>query len=340
LRFLGSAKRVFTVNLSAIGYLLKNASNVGVLQLYHISVESAIYALLFRFLNPKALLYVKADLDVRSFSTYRSLQLPANSLVRVLTTVSRRLFQWTMVPMLLDACTFISVETSAAHSLLTTRFPRVAHKITLLPSGVSDWVADQVALLPATDRDKTILTVGRIGAPEKNHEMLVRAMERITSPDWTCRFVGPVDPAFSRWVEARMVSNPTLREKVILSGPIDDRRQLYQVYSLSSIFCLTSLRESFGLAMVEAAYFGNVIVSTRVPAAVDLTGNGRAGVLVDFDDDRSLASALSGLIASPRRRIELSSETTRIARSSYSWSSIVDKLHSMLYPTGLSRSGS
>ena len=69
------------------------------------------------------------------------------------------------------------------------------------------------------------------------------------------------------------------RRQVIIHGSID-RNQLSKIYSAGSIFCLPSLYEGFGLATLEAMYFGLPIVLSNTGHARKLAERS-GGVVVD-----------------------------------------------------------
>ena len=52
-----------SVFLLAIKYLIKKSKEITILNLYHIRTQTAIWAILFRILNPRGKIYLKCDID-------------------------------------------------------------------------------------------------------------------------------------------------------------------------------------------------------------------------------------------------------------------------------------
>jgi glycosyltransferase involved in cell wall biosynthesis len=75
--------------------------------------------------------------------------------------------------------------------------------------------------------------------------------------------------------------------------------ELSRYYAESSIFCLPTRREPFGIAFVEAMMHRLPIVGTRVGAVPDMVEDGVNGILVEPGKAEPLARALCTLLDSP-----------------------------------------
>jgi starch synthase len=84
----------------------------------------------------------------------------------------------------------------------------------------------------------------------------------------------------------------------------DDPR-LVALYQQADIFCLPTWADTNPWVVLEAMACGVPVVVSDMAAIPELTGHGRAGVLVPARDQYALASALTGLIDDPARRSEL-----------------------------------
>jgi glycosyltransferase involved in cell wall biosynthesis len=76
-------------------------------------------------------------------------------------------------------------------------------------------------------------------------------------------------------------------------------RQLRDLYWAGDVFVFPSLREIFGLVLLEAMACGLPIVSTPVPAAEDTIDDGRNGYLVPPADSAAMAAAVERVLADP-----------------------------------------
>ena len=75
-----------------------------------------------------------------------------------------------------------------------------------------------------------------------------------------------------------------LVNKVIFKGYISNRDEISKYYKKSKIFCLPSRWESYSIALIEAAYFGNYIISTDVGVAKELLNITKYGELIPKDN--------------------------------------------------------
>lgn len=130
-------------------------------------------------------------------------------------------------------------------------------------------------------KENTILTVGRIGAFEKNNEELVLGFVKIADqiPDWNLKLVGTVEDSFHRFLKTLLKKHPLLQERIIVTGPIMDKSQLYEEYAKAKIFAITSRTEG-GTPNVyaEALFHGCKIFTSKIDAVDDMTNHGALGV--------------------------------------------------------------
>jgi len=91
---------------------------------------------------------------------------------------------------------------------------------------------------------------------------------------------------------------------------------------------LSSNFESFGIALIEAASFGDIIVSTDVGVAKELVSNGN-GAVVSVGDIEALAASLDRFMLSGD--LEIFSEVTEgVCRNKFDWDNIVQRLEKKL----------
>lgn len=81
--------------------------------------------------------------------------------------------------------------------------------------------------------------------------------------------------------------------------------ELQDLYRRAWVFCLPSTYEGFGIPYIEAMASGTPVVATRNAGAVEVTEDGRYGVVVEDDE---LAGALVRLIRSTSARQRLAAE--------------------------------
>ena len=162
------------------------------------------------------------------------------------------------------------------------------------PRGIS---AEEKKQLGITDSSPVIGTVGRM-VTEKGQIYLVSALTRLKSifPGLICLFVGE-GPLLSTLKTAARESGVADVCKFI--GVHDD---LENVYPVMDLFVLPSIREPFGLVLLEAMASGVPVIATNSGGPLDFIKNGENGVLVPEKDAAALALAIGELLDDDKKK--------------------------------------
>jgi glycosyltransferase involved in cell wall biosynthesis len=153
-----------------------------------------------------------------------------------------------------------------------------------------------------------ILSVG-IQHPRKGHDILLRALARLTFRDWQAMIVGArYDSDHADELE-RLHDTLGLGDRVRLAGrlPGDD---LGRAYGQATIFALATRYEGYGIVFDEAMAHGLPIVTCRTGAVPDTVAEG-AGLLVPPDDAEAFATALDKLLSDPALRARMAAASAR-----------------------------
>jgi L-malate glycosyltransferase len=270
---------------AVLNYLKQHAQNIDVLHLFHLTKESVYYGLHYKKLNPKGKIYLKMDV--------------VNEMLESEIIYSKKkIFQWfhqRKAKQFLNQLTAISAENPTAIELLKTKFPELTDNVFLMPNGINCTLT--AANFPIRknyqEKENIILSVGRIGAPDKNYVLLLEAFMQANLPNWKLILVGEVTPDFQKLVDSWMAHHPKLKDKIELTGSITDRKTLYEYYNRAKIFCLSSPKESFGIAFIEAMYFGNYLVGTIGMSSFEyISNNFQHGEVVVTNDTKKLSKVL------------------------------------------------
>lgn len=306
-------------------FLLNEAAGIDILHLTHIKKRTILYGLWYLFLNPQGILYYKLD-DPHGKVTFRLGSLPGP-----LRGIVKRLGQTA-----LRRCSLVSVETRFA---LRGVGKILAGKAILVPNAVDeDHVVNcGIRVRPCVEKDETVLLVGRHGQRSKNSELMLKALENMEPGPWKFVFAGKCGPRFVSARETLLGRRPDLAQKVILTGYIERKRELYELYNSARIICLPSRSEGCPNVVVEAIYFGVVpLMTSHLPAAWDLTDGGNAGVMFDSDDVEQLRAALSRLMADSEDLERRYERCMALARRDYVWGRIAARIHDGIRQAGRS----
>jgi hypothetical protein len=151
----------------------------------------------------------------------------------------------------------------------------------------------------------TITYVGRVADSRKGLPIFLDALELLLAadlPTFRVRIVGGA-PAEAAFVEQTIQQTEACRES-IRAGQIEvwsrvERTALPELYSRSTVVCVPSLREQFGMVAVEAMMCGTPVVASRIGGLQDLIVHDLTGYLVDRLNPSALAAALGQFIRNP-----------------------------------------
>lgn len=155
-------------------------------------------------------------------------------------------------------------------------------------------------------KNLNILFVGRL-VPEKGIKTFLRVSKRLLREDKNLQFtiVGTGD-----WLG--MLKTIYEGDRIIFLGVLT-MENLYKEYLRADIFCLPTLTETFGLAILEAMAFGLPVVTTRGYSVPNYIKNIKTGLLIDIKYKKGmkiiqsdLYHAIKALICNRALRLKIS----------------------------------
>lgn len=208
---------------------------------------------------------------------------------------------------------------SSAMEKDTLRLGVDEQKIVVIPNGVDlerfhPKMPDPLAAqrLGVSKTGPVIGTVGRM-VNEKGQVYLIDALPELQEkfPDLTCLVVGdgPLLPYLKQRAASIGVFNAC-----IFAGTHEN---MEDIYPLMDVFILPSLREPFGLVLLEAMACGIPVVATDAGGPRDFISSGKNGILVPPADSWELAAAVSRLLLSPDTRKKLSVSARRKVKKEF-----------------------
>jgi glycosyltransferase involved in cell wall biosynthesis len=225
-----------------------------------------------------------------------------------------------------------SVETDQAKEYLLKVYPQLKNKLICIPNGVDNlYLEKEIPTKTFPEKENIIITVGRIGTEQKNTELLLEALKITDLKDWKVYILGPIEESFQKHIADFYKDCPQLVEKVIFTGNIIERKELFDWYNRAKIFCLSSRHEGFPIAYSEALYFGNYIISSPVSSAEHITSNGKYGRIVKAEA-AEFSKAIQESISDGFLNEKFYEEIRSFSKSNFTWLGIVkilaDKLKS------------
>ena len=279
-------------------YLIKNAKNIDVLMLFHVSRCSYWYAYFYKKLNPNGFVYVKADFNLAVYQKEWNIVNSKPESFREFFRKRRESTEYNKREKLIPMTDLISYESLEAYEFMKDSYAGIdtKGKTIYLPNGFDDEIIDKIKVRTLEEKENIILTVGRLGTEPKNTELLLKTLKEIDLKNWKVYLVGSIDKKFINYKENFFRENPQLIDKIIFTGEIKDREELYSYYNRAKVFVLPSKWESFGIVMVEAMAFGNYVITSNTCAAKDITNNNEIGRIIEIDSKKELEEEITKVI--------------------------------------------
>lgn len=289
-----------------VWYILKNARKHDVLLMYHLSKNTMVLGRLYKYLDPKGKLFVKADgafwvERMRHYEKPFNLDYPyKNGIQRKLVIVKRYIWRWRFQALLKNLDRFMIEDRTCYQELLQRPLVDVdlSTRVRHMFNGVDTelMTREGIVLTDIVTREKNFLTVGWVGTGAKNTDMLLRAAEKVKFNGWKLYIVGDLEfPEYQHTVDYFFERNPHLKKTVIFTGGIYDKKKLWDLYNRCRVYIMNSRYESFNLSMLDGYWFHQYILATNVGFTPDMFAMGAAGELLEQDNSDLLAEKMQAI---------------------------------------------
>lgn len=146
--------------------------------------------------------------------------------------------------------------------------------------------------------------------PRKNLPRLLRAFANVERDDVDLVLVGP-----RGWNESIGAELAALGDRAHVIGFVE-RAELEALLAGAEVFCYPSIKEGFGLPVLEAMAQGTAVVTSAITSTAEVAGD--AAMLVDPYDEHAIATAINELLGDAAHRDALAS-AGRERAATYSW---------------------
>ena len=225
----------------------------------------------------------------------------------------------------------IYVNSAYTGKLLKEAFPSTKNdKIILTHLGVNSFwlestseITDKIKNLPIPENKKIVLSVGRL-LPLKKQDKCMNALQNLPSSlkeNIIYIIAGKtIDKEYETFLRKKASK---MAFPVIFTGTLN-WEDLRILYGMSSVFCLPSPIESFGLVFLEAAGSGVPSVASNSSAIPEIVIDGETGILVKPDDSKALTKALQTLLEDNELRKKMGAAAKERAKI-FTWYSCAKK---------------
>lgn len=118
------------------------------------------------------------------------------------------------------------------------------------------------------------------------------------------------------------IGDPDLRNSIRLTGYIDNK-DLPVIYSLSRLFLYPSIRESFGIPILEAMACGTPVITSNTSSMPEVAGD--AAIIVDPHEPDQITDAIKKIINYPDLRARYVEKGYSRARS-FNWKTMAEQV--------------
>lgn len=320
---------MFIKRIPLYRYICKNAKDIDVLMLFHVTKCSYWNAFFYKKFNPNGKVFIKADFNLGVYEKeIKKTQMKPRNL-REFFRKRREIKEYNKRKKLVQIANLISYETREAYDKMKNSYAGVSTegRTILLPNGYDDLLIEKnFKLKNYEEKENIFLTVGRLGTEEKNTEFLLKVLEKVDLKDWKFFFVGSIESKFQKKIDDFFQRFPEKKENIIFTGIVKDRELLYEYYNRSKVFILPSKWESFGIVMVEAMAFNNYVLTSNTCAAKDITDAEKVGEIFSIVDENELIEKVRKIIDG---KIDLQKKEKLIDnyKNRFKYSSIIKSLN-------------
>lgn len=204
--------------------------------------------------------------------------------------------------------------------------------IEYIPNGFYNF-SNQAWNIDFDKKKNRILTVGRLGTPQKATEVLLEAFARIAEkiPEWELRLVGGCTIKFESYLAQYWEKHPQLKGRIHLVGKIVDRESLYQEYLDAKIFALPSVIEGGTPNVIaEALSAGDAIAITKIDEYNDAIDRGRCGLASQINDIKGFSDILLSM-CQDKKLVEKCNHAYEYAKSNFNMERLTAKLYTLIF---------
>lgn len=225
-----------------------------ILFIIHITKITLVYIFLFKIINRKTKIYLKLDweslLDIKSF-------------IKKIAIYFFMIFP-----------DYLSIESKRWYKFIKDNYNFFSNKFYYLPNGYDPNSYEKYSYW---DKDNIIITVSRLWTYQKNTELFLKIAKDILEKLNNYKFylIWPIEDDFKKNIEDFFLENPKLINHIIFTWEINNENELKEFYKKSKFFILTSRFDITPNVYVEAWYYWNIIVSTNVWWANDITNDNK-----------------------------------------------------------------
>lgn len=302
----------YTVYFWALMYLAKNRNKFDAI----IDSENGIPFFSPFLLNGKRIACIMHHVHIEVFD--RELPFPLNKIGKFL--------EGRVMPLLYRDSLFVPVSPSTKKEMFEKLFIRGVY-FPVVYNGVS---FEESNIRYKKTKVPTVIYFGRV-KKYKRIDHIIRAYQIIRQKIKNAQLIiaGKMDKEYLKGI-SKLIKGLNL--KVFLFDNVSERKKI-ALLSQSWIYVITSMKEGWGISVIEANTHGVPVVGYDVPGLRDSIRNGYNGFLVEDGNVDELASVVVEIIENPKLRRKLSHNAKKWAKQ-FNWDRSAEEFERILDMVG------
>jgi glycosyltransferase involved in cell wall biosynthesis len=187
--------------------------------------------------------------------------------------------------------------------------------IEVIPNGID--LQKFSSLQPKPHNDFVVMTIARL-EKVKGVEYLIRAFAKLIETEPQLGELVIIGDGSERKNLENLAESLKLKERVKFLGEIPNER-MPEYLAMADCFVLPSLKEGFGIVVLEAQAAGVPVIASKVGGILDLIEDQKNGLLVESGNPEQIAAALAKVYSGWRPSV--------IDLKKYNWQDIADKVY-------------
>lgn len=203
----------------------------------------------------------------------------------------------------LEYPTFISSTSNVMMERCEVLYPNIKKKFFIVPFGVD---LNLFRKREKVENNNTKVLIGIVKSLKSVYgiEYAIEAMKILKDKEnkYIMEIYGDGD---EKEKLQKLINEYQLNDSVILKGKVENK-EVPKILTKFDIFCMTSIEESFGVALIEAMAVGVPVIASNANGFLEVTNNGETAVIFEKKNPIELANKIEGLINDKKKMKELS----------------------------------
>lgn len=116
----------------------------------------------------------------------------------------------------------------------------------------------------------------------------------------------------------KLLENKSLNNKVYWKEKLE-QKNISNIYKMTDFFLLPTEYEIFGMVILEAMNYGNIVITTKNGGSSTLIQNGKNGIICDNRNASIWAKKIVGILKNPTLKRKMQQEAAETIANKYTW---------------------